>query len=78
MWSVTAIAGPLAGFVAPDFWLARAVRARREAAVRELPDLLDLLRVSVEAGLAPVRAMGAVAAQFDGPLRSSGDGSPPR
>jgi tight adherence protein C len=36
--------------------------------VRELPDLLDLLRVSVEAGVAPLRAMGAVAAQFDGPL----------
>jgi tight adherence protein C len=65
-----AVAGPLAGFAAPDFWLARAVRARSEAAVRELPDLLDLLRVSVEAGLAPVRAMGAVAAQFDGPLAS--------
>ena len=65
---LVAIAGPLAGFAAPDFWLARAVRARSEAAVRELPDLLDLLRVSVEAGVAPIRAMGAVAAQFDGPL----------
>ena len=63
-----AVAGPLAGFVVPDFWLARAVRARGEAALRELPDLLDLLRVSIEAGVAPVRAMGAVAAQFDGPL----------
>jgi tight adherence protein C len=65
---LTAIVGPLAGFAAPDFWLTRAARARSEAAVRELPDLLDLLRVSVEAGLAPVRAMGTVAAQFDGPL----------
>ena len=36
--------------------------------MRELPDLLDLLRVSVEAGVAPIRAMGTVAAQFDGPL----------
>ncbi len=63
-----AIVGPLAGFTAPDFWLARAVRARGEAAVRELPDLLDLMRVSVEAGVAPIRAMGTVAAQFDGPL----------
>jgi tight adherence protein C len=41
---------------------------RSEAAVRELPDLLDLLRVSVEAGVAPVRAMGAIADQFHGPL----------
>jgi tight adherence protein C len=63
-----AAAAPLAGFVAPDFWLARAVRARGEAALRELPDLLDLLRVSVEAGVAPVHAMGSVAVHFDGPL----------
>jgi tight adherence protein C len=63
-----AATGPLAGFVAPDLWLGRAIRGRCEAAVRELPDLLDLLRVSVEAGMAPVRAMGAVAAQFDGLL----------
>jgi tight adherence protein C len=65
---LVAIAGPLAAFAVPDFWLARAVRARSEAAVRELPDLLELLRVSVEAGVAPIRAMGTVAGQFDGPL----------
>jgi tight adherence protein C len=63
-----AISGPIAGFVVPDFWLARAVRVRADAALRELPDLLDLLRVEIEAGVAPVRAMGAVAAEFDGPL----------
>lgn len=63
-----AAAAPLAGYVAPDFWLARAVRIRGEAALRELPDLLDLLRVSVEAGVAPVHAMGSVAMHFDGPL----------
>jgi tight adherence protein C len=63
-----ALGGPLAGYVAPDFWLARAVRVRADAALRELPDLLDLLRVEIAAGVAPVRAMGAVAAEFDGPL----------
>jgi tight adherence protein C len=65
---LAAVAGPVAGFVAPDFWLTRAVRVRADAAMRELPDLLDLLRVEVAAGVPPVRAMGAVAAQFDGPL----------
>jgi tight adherence protein C len=65
---LVSLAGPLAGFVAPDFWLARAARVRADAALRQLPDLLDLLRVSIEAGVAPVRAMGTVAAQFDGPL----------
>jgi tight adherence protein C len=63
-----ALGAPLAGFVAPDFWLARVARARAEAAVRQLPDVLELLRVSVEAGMAPMRAMGAVSAEFDGPL----------
>jgi tight adherence protein C len=63
-----AVSFPLAGFMAPDFWLARAVRARADAALRELPDLLDLLRVEIAAGVAPVRAMGAVAAEFEGPL----------
>ena len=65
---LAAVGAPLAGFVVPDFWLARVVRVRADAARRELPDLLDLLRVEVEAGVAPVRAMEAVAAQFDGPL----------
>ena len=65
---LVAAAGPVAGFLAPDFWLTRAVQARGEASVRALPDMLDLLRVSVEAGIAPIRAMGSVAAQFEGPL----------
>jgi tight adherence protein C len=63
-----ALAAPLAGFVVPELWLARAVRARCEAAVRDLPDMLDLLRVAVAGGVAPIRAMGDVAGQFDGPL----------
>jgi tight adherence protein C len=66
--TLLALAGPVVGFAAPDFWLARAVRVRSEAAVRELPDMIDLLRVSVQAGVAPLRAMGSVAAEFDGPL----------
>jgi tight adherence protein C len=63
-----ALAAPAAGYALPELWLARAVRARAEAAVRELPDMLDLLRVSVEGGVAPVHAMGKVGAQFGGPL----------
>jgi tight adherence protein C len=68
MTLLLALGGPLAGFVAPDFWLSRAIRMRSEASLRDLPDMVDLLRVSVEAGVAPVSAMGAVAAEFDGPL----------
>jgi tight adherence protein C len=63
-----AIAGPLAGFLAPDWWLARRARDRARRVRRELPALLDLLRVSVEAGLAPVAALSAVGARSGGPL----------
>lgn len=62
------LAAPVAGFVAPDVYLARRASRRMEEAVRALPDMLDLLRVAVEAGMPPLRALGTVAAQFSGPL----------
>ncbi|HEX5979916.1 MAG TPA: type II secretion system F family protein [Thermoleophilaceae bacterium] len=63
-----AVAGPAAGFLAPDAWLARraAHRARRVRA--ELPALLDLLRVSVEAGSSLPKALREVGARTRGPL----------
>lgn len=62
------LAAPLAGFVLPDFWISRVVRARQEDARRRLPDMLDLLRVTVEAGVPPLRALRQVSAHFDGVL----------
>ena len=62
------VAGPAAGFVAPDLWLSRLSRQRLEDAVNELPDMLDLLRVTVEAGMPPARAIGIVGAEFRGTL----------
>jgi tight adherence protein C len=62
------IACPVAGFAAPDFWLARLSRHRIDEAVRELPDMLDLLRVTVEAGMPPTRAIGLVSGEFRGTL----------
>ena len=61
-------AAALAGFVLPDFWLARAARERADAAMRELPGMLDLLRVTIAAGRSPIAAMGLVGERFDGPL----------
>lgn len=61
-------ASPAAGYALPDYWLARVARERADAALRELPGMLDLLRVTVEAGRSPVAAMAAVAERFDGPL----------
>jgi tight adherence protein C len=55
-----------AGFAAPGRWLAARARARRGAVVRELPDLLDLLAISVEAGMALDPALDLAAARLTG------------
>lgn len=60
--------GPVAGFLAPDGWLARRARERARGALAELPALLDLLRVSVEAGLSPSAALAEVGSRTSGPL----------
>lgn len=51
---------PLAAFLAPDMWLRRCARLRGAAMARELPDLLDLLRVALGAGLSLDRALAEV------------------
>ena len=61
-------AAAAAGFLMPDFWLARVARARADAALRELPGMLDLLRVTIHAGQSPVTAIGLVGERFDGPF----------
>jgi tight adherence protein C len=50
-----------AGVAVPGRWIARRAAARRAALVRELPDLLDLLGICVEAGMAldPALRLGA-------------------
>jgi tight adherence protein C len=64
---LTTAAG-VAGYVAPDLWLARRSRRRIDVALRDLPDMLDLLRVAVAAGASPIRALTIVAGEFPGPL----------
>jgi tight adherence protein C len=63
-------AGPVAGFLAPDLWLARRANARARRVRAELPSLLDLLRVSVEAGSSLSTALRDVGARTRGPLAS--------
>jgi tight adherence protein C len=65
---VLELAAPAGGFVAPDWWLRRRAAARARRVRRDLPALLDLLRVSIEAGLSPVAALAAVGARSTGPL----------
>jgi tight adherence protein C len=59
---------PAAAFLAPDWWLRRRAAARAHAARRELPALLDLLRVTVDAGLPPAAAFAAVGERASGTL----------
>jgi len=56
------------GFVGPEFWLGRKIRARGEALVLQLPDALDLLTISVEAGLGFDAALAKVVEKMEGPL----------
>ena len=65
---VFAIAGGAIGFVAPEFWLGRRIRGRSFAMVLELPDALDLLTISVEAGLGFDAALAKVVEKMEGPL----------
>jgi len=45
------VAGAGLGYMAPEFWLGGKARKRSFAMVLQLPDALDLLTISVEAGL---------------------------
>lgn len=57
-----------AGFVLPDLHLARRIRAVREQASASVADLLDLIAVSVTAGLTPRLALERAPDLVDGPL----------
>ena len=61
-------AAPAAGFLAPDLWLRRRADERARRVRRELPALLDLLRVSVAAGSSLAAALAEVGERARGPL----------
>jgi tight adherence protein C len=65
---LVALGAPLAGFLAPDLWLARLAAERARRVRRELPALLDILRVSVEAGGSLPEALRSVGERSGGPL----------
>jgi tight adherence protein C len=52
-----------AGFFLPNLWLHRRIKARQEAIVNTLPDVLDLLTVCVESGMGFDAALARVAEQ---------------
>ena len=56
------------GVYFPFFWLKRLIRQRQKAILQSMPDVLDLLCVSVQAGLGFDGALGKVTAKLKGPL----------
>jgi tight adherence protein C len=56
------------GFFLPDLWVTTRSRSRRERIRAELPDALDLLAVSVEAGLGFDGAIAKLTEHMQGPL----------
>jgi tight adherence protein C len=59
---------PMVGLLLPVSWLTRKVDARKDAIRKDLPDTLDLLAISVEAGMGFEGALAIVTEHFDSPL----------
>ena len=57
-----------AGAYLPFFWLKSMIKKRQKAILQSMPDVLDLLCVSVQAGLGFDGALGKVTAKLKGPL----------
>ncbi len=61
-------AGVVVGYIAPEFWLNRRIHARQHSIVLQIPDALDLLTISVRAGLGFDAALGKVVEKMQGAL----------
>jgi tight adherence protein C len=64
----TLVAGGLGFYLLPTLWLSSKIRRRQAEIVKALPDALDLLTISVEAGLGFDAAMQKVAEKWENEL----------
>ena len=62
------VIGVLFGYTIPEFWLGGRVKKRQKAILLMIPDALDLLTISVRAGLGFDSALGKVVEKLKGPL----------
>jgi tight adherence protein C len=56
------------GYILPEFWLSGRVKKRQKLIIMQIPDALDLLTISVRAGLGFDAALGKVVEKMKGPL----------
>ena len=65
---VIALVGAAIGFIAPEFVINSRVRGRKDEMKTDLPNVLDLLSVCVEAGLGFDQALVKLNERMEGPL----------
>lgn len=58
----------VAGVLGPQAWLSRKIDERKHSIFMDMPDVLDLLAISVEAGVGFEGALDIVCRHFDSPL----------
>jgi len=62
------LVGVMFGYTIPEFWLGGRVKKRQKAILLMIPDALDLLTISVRAGLGFDGALAKVVEKLKGPL----------
>jgi tight adherence protein C len=62
------VIGLMFGYTIPEFWLGGRVKKRQHAILLQIPDALDLLTISVRAGLGFDAALGKIVEKMEGPL----------
>ncbi|MEO7667053.1 MAG: type II secretion system F family protein [Dehalococcoidia bacterium] len=65
---IFAVLGLGIGYIAPEFWLSGRVKKRQKRILLQIPDALDLLTISVRAGLGFDAALAKVVEKLEGPL----------
>lgn len=67
-WLLVVVPVVLFAFFGPDLWLSSKIRERQNRIRRDLPDMLDMLTISVEAGLGFDAAIAKLVRNSTGPL----------